>query len=45
MGCPKIKLTLGKHLEIATNGFKMCKLYVKRDKLGLNLLESLPGYL
>ena len=40
-----MKSALGKHLEIATHGFKMCKLYVKRDKFGLNLLGSLPGYL
>ena len=33
-GCPPKKLALGKHIEIATHGFKMCILYVKRDKLG-----------
>ena len=30
------KLALGKYLEIATHGFKMCILYVKREKLGPN---------
>ena len=35
-GCPKKKLALGKLLEIPTHGFKMCILYVKRDKLGPN---------
>ena len=35
-GCPKIKSALGKYLEIATHGFKMCILYVKREKLGPN---------
>ena len=34
-GVPK-KLALGKYLEIATHGFKMCIFYVKRDKLGPN---------
>ena len=24
IGCPKIKLALGKHLEIATHGFQLC---------------------
>ena len=33
-GCPKKKSALGKQIEIATHGFKMCILYVKRDKLG-----------
>ena len=32
-GCPKIKLALGKCLEIATHGSKMCNLNVERDKL------------
>ena len=32
-GCPKTKLALGKHLNIATHGFKMCILYLKKDKL------------
>ena len=40
-GCPKIKLALGKHLEIATHGFLLCILYVKRDKLGANPLKPL----
>ena len=35
-GCPKIKLALGKHLEIAIHGFKLCILYVRREKLGPN---------
>ena len=30
-GCPKIKSALGKHLQIAVHGFKMCVLDVKRD--------------
>ena len=36
IGCPKIKLALGKHLEIATHGFNMGILYVKSDLLGHN---------
>ena len=35
-GCPKKKSALGKHLKIASHGFKMFILYVKRDKLGPN---------
>ena len=38
-GCPKTKLALGKHLEIAIHGFKMCILHVKREKLGSNPLK------
>ena len=43
-GCPKTKLALGKHLEIAIHGFKMCILHVKRDKLGPNLSKHLLGH-
>ena len=43
-GCPKIKLAFGKHLEISTHGFKMCILYVKRDKLGPNPSRPLIGH-
>ena len=43
-GCPKIKLALGKHLEIASHGFKMFILYVKRDKLGPNPSRPLIGH-
>ena len=38
------KSALGKHFEIATHSFKMCILYVKRDKLGLDHSGSLPGH-
>ena len=41
-GVPK-KSGLEKHLEIATNGFKMCILDVKRDKLGPNPSRPLLG--
>ena len=30
-GCPKIKLALGRPLEIAIHGFKFCILIVKRE--------------
>ena len=43
-GCPKIKLAFGKRLEIATHGFKMCILNIKRDKLGPNPLGHLLGH-
>ena len=42
-GVPK-KLTLGKHLKIATHGFKMCILYVKKYKLGPNPSRPLKGH-
>ena len=32
-GCPKIKSALGKCLEVAIYGFKLCILYAKREKL------------
>ena len=35
-GCPKIKSALGKHLEVAIHGFKLCILYGKREKFGSN---------
>ena len=38
------KLALGKHLEFATIGFKMCILNVKKDKLGPNPSEPLLGH-
>ena len=43
-GCPKTKLALGKHLNIATHGFKMCILYFKKDKLGPNPSRPLKGH-
>ena len=43
-GCPKIKLALGKQLEIAIHGFKMSILHVKRDELGPNPLKALHGH-
>ena len=43
-GCPKKKLALGKHLNIATHGFKMCILYFKKDKLGPNPSRPLKGH-
>ena len=43
-GCPKIKLALGKRLEIATHGFKIFTLNVKRDKLGPNPSGPLLGH-
>ena len=43
-GCPQKKSALGKYLEIATHGFKMCILYVKRDKLGPNPSRPLIGH-
>ena len=36
IGCPKKKSALGKHLEVAIRGFKLCILYGKREKLGSN---------
>ena len=40
-GCPKKKLALGKRVNIATHGFKMCILYFKKDKLGPNPSRTL----
>ena len=42
-GVPK-KSALGKHLNIATHGFKMCILYFKKDKLGPNPSRPLKGH-
>jgi len=43
MVSPK-KLALGKYLEIATHGFKICILNVKREKLGPNPSRPLIGH-
>ena len=43
-GCPKIKLALGKHLEVAIHGFKLCILYGKREKLGSNPSRPFLGH-
>ena len=43
-GYPQKKSALGKHLKIATHGFMMCILYVKKDKLGPNPSRPLKGH-
>ena len=43
MVSPK-KSALGKYLEIATHGFKICILNVKREKLGPNPSRPLIGH-
>ena len=43
-GCPKIKLALGKHLEVAIHGFKLCFLYGKKEKLGSNPSRPFLGH-
>ena len=43
-GCPKIKSGLGKPLEIAIHGFKLCILYVKREKFGPNPSRPFLGH-
>ena len=40
----KKKSALGKHLDIATHGFKMCILYFEKDKLGSNPSRPLKGH-
>ena len=43
-GHPKIKSALGKHLEVAFHGFKLCILYGKREKLHSNPSRPLLGH-
>ena len=38
------KSALGKHLDIATHGFKMCILYFEKDNLGPNPSRPLKGH-
>ena len=43
-GCPKKKSALGKHLKMATHGFKMCILCVTKDRMGPNPSRPLKGH-
>ena len=42
-GCPKIKSALGKHLEVAIHGFKLCILYCNWEKYFAAISRKLGG--
>ena len=43
IGCPKIKLALGKDLDLAFHGFHMGAFYPKMEYLGPDFLRLLLG--